>query len=1102
MIKNLLHTLQSLNIRLRVENGDLKINAPKGTLTTEIIEEIKAHKNELTKLLSSSESIPKAAIKESYALTSSQHRLWTLSQFETGNSAYNLFNAFEFKGVLEFEKLAEAFQILVKRHESLRTIFKEDDQGNLGQYIVPVAQYSGALQFTDLSNATAEVLSNHANTLQRHAFDLEKGPLFIGEIVKTTADHHILMLNMHHIIGDGWSMGILSKEFITIYNELVVGNEILLSDLPIQYKDYSEWQNSPSRLAMLEKSKAVWLETFSGDLPVLELPSDKTRPKLKTYNGSGLKHSFSKEITTQFNTHAQQKGVTLFMLLMAGINGVLSRYTNNRDIILGTPIAGRKHSDLENQVGLYLNTLAIRTAFEEKTSFEELLKIQKETLLKAYSHEDYPFDSLVEALDLKRDLSRSVLFDVLVVFQNQREILASENLTINGVEITSYKQLKRPFSKFDLTFAFAEYQGELSLHIEYNTDIYEPEFVARLAAHLDTFLTKAIQYPEQKVATLNYLSEAETTQLLQDFNDTAVAYPKDNTMVDLFVAQAKKTPEQIALVTDTKSFTYQELDEISNELSHYLLSNYNLAVEDLVGVKLGRSEWLPIALLAVLKSGCAYVPIDPNYPTQRIEYIEQDSKCKVTIDDNFITTFKQAESISKSLPQITFSSQHLGYIIYTSGSTGKPKGVMITHQNAVAMLCWSQREFSDTNFDILYAVTSHCFDLSVYEFFYPLSIGKQIRLLANGLSIGDYIQSDKNVLINTVPSVIHTLIEKGTTFENAVGINLAGEAFPVSIANHFTNSGIAIRNLYGPSEDTTYSSYYRVEGTYENSVPIGKALDNTQFYVLSEELALQPVGVIGEICISGDGLSRGYLYQPELTAEKFIVNPYKEDSKLYKTGDLGKWLPDGTIAYIGRKDSQVKIRGHRIELGEIEQVLQSQEDIDQCVVITATVNGDPVIVSYLVSTATIDKQQLRQSLSRELPEYMLPSYYVFLDKFPLTPNGKIDKKALPSVSTEDVIQQEYVAPANEIEEKLVAIWEEVLQKTKIGVSDIFFALGGHSLKATQVISKIQKEFNIKIELKELYKEPTITNLAGYIESIQILNKQQLIPSVVGEELVF
>ncbi|WP_374175230.1 amino acid adenylation domain-containing protein [Flavobacterium tructae] len=1088
MIENLIDTLENLNIRLRVENGDLKINAPKGTLTPEIIEDIKMYKNRFITLLSSSESIPNAAIKESYALTSSQYRLWTLSQFESGNSAYNLFAAFEFIGALEFGKLAEAFQILVERHESLRTVFKEDKQGNLGQYIVSAAQYSGGLQFRDLSNATAEVLSNHANTLQRHAFDLEKGPLFIGEIVKTTADHHILMLNMHHIIGDGWSMGVLSKEFVTIYNDLVIGNEIVLPDLLIQYKDYSEWQNSPSRQAVLEKSKALWVETFSGDLPVLELPSNKVRPKFKTYNGSGIKHSFSKESTTTLNTYAQQNGVTPFMVLMAGINGLLSRYTNSRDIILGTPVAGREHSDLENQVGLYLNTLAIRTTFEEKTSFEELLTLQKETLLNAYSHQDYPLDSLVEALDLKRDLSRSVLFDVLVVFQNQQELLGSESLTINGVEIKPYKNLKKAFSKFDLTFAFSEYQGEMTLDFEYNTDIYESEFVVRLAAHLENFLSKALQNPEQEVATLNYLSEAETTQLLEDFNNTAVEYPKDHTMVDLFVAQVQKTPEQIALVTDTKSFTYKELDEISNELSHYLLSNYNLAVEDLVGVKLDRSEWLPIALLAVLKSGCAYVPIDPNYPTQRIEYIEQDSKCKITIDDSLLEAFRKAESISKSLPQISFSSEHLGYIIYTSGSTGKPKGVMITHQNAVAMLCWSQREFSDTDFDILYAVTSHCFDLSVYEFFYPLSIGKQIRLLANGLSIGDYIQNDKNVLINTVPSVIHTLLEKGTSFENAVGINLAGEAFPVSIANHFTGSGIAIRNLYGPSEDTTYSSYYRVEGTYENSVPIGKALDNTQFYVLSEELALQPVGVIGEICISGDGLSRGYLYQPELTAEKFITNPFNENTKLYKTGDLGKWLPDGTIAYIGRKDSQVKIRGHRIELGEIEQVLQSQEDIDQCVVITATVNGDPVIVSYLVSTAIIDKQQLRQSLSKELPEYMLPSYYVFLDKFPLTPNGKIDKKALPSVSTEDVIQQEYVAPTNEIEEKLVAIWQDILKLEKIGITDNFFELGGNSLKATVLINRINKAFDTRFSIEDLYETQNVIGVSEKLKFIMFQNE--------------
>jgi acyl-CoA synthetase (AMP-forming)/AMP-acid ligase II/acyl carrier protein len=383
---------------------------------------------------------------------------------------------------------------------------------------------------------------------------------------------------------------------------------------------------------------------------------------------------------------------------------------------------------------------------------------------------------------------------------------------------------------------------------------------------------------------------------------------------------------------------------------------------------------------------------------------------------------------------------------------------------------------------MLYAVTSHCFDLSVYEFFYPLSIGKQIRLLPNGLAIADYIHHDKNVLINTVPSVVHALIDKGISFENAVGINLAGEAFPVSIANHFKNSAIALRNLYGPSEDTTYSSYYRVEGSYEGSVPVGKAIDNTQFYILSEDLALQPVGVIGEICISGDGLSRGYLYQPELTAEKFIANPFSENGKLYRTGDLGKWLPDGTVACLGRKDSQVKIRGHRIELGEIEHVLAAQSGIDQSAVIAATVHGQQAIVAYLVSSIGVDKQQLRLSLKQELPDYMIPGYFVFLDQLPLTPNGKIDKNALPPVSTDDIIKHEYVAPASETEEQLVAIWQDILGLEQIGSTDNFFELGGNSLHATKLLYIVHQTFNTKINIEKMFANPTVNFLAMEIEN--------------------
>ncbi|MFC4634988.1 amino acid adenylation domain-containing protein [Dokdonia ponticola] len=1097
MIEHLIHTLQSSKIGLKVVNGSLKINAPKDALTQEIIDEIKAHKSALIALLSSSESIPKAEKKAYYALTSSQQQLWTLSQFDAGNSAYNIFEAFEFKGTLSFEKLSVAFNKLVARHESLRTVFKEDEQGVLGQFVIPVNEYNGKLEFVDLSNATNQVLKDHSDTIQRHAFDLEKGPLFLGEIVKVAEEKHILMLNMHHIIGDGWSMSVLSTEFMTIYNGLCKGEEVVLPELSIQYTDYSEWQNSDARQEVLEKSKAFWLDTFSGDLPILELPSNTIRPKLKTYNGSSIDYIFSKESTSQLNTYAQQNGMTLFMVLMAGLNGLLSRYANTRDIILGTPVAGREHTDLENQVGLYLNTLAIRTAFEETATFEELLAIQKETLLKAYSHQEYPFGSLVEALDVQRDLSRSVLFDALVVFQNQQGLLVSGGLVLDGVEVTPYQNMDKSFSKYDLSFIFSEEKEKLSLHIEYNTDIYELDFVESLNIHFENFLTKAIQKPQEKVATINYLTSEEESRLLNDFNNTTVEYP-DTTLVDLFVNQVKKTPDATALMSGDMSFTYKELDELSNQLSHYLLSTYSLEQENLVGVKLDRSEWLLISLLAVLKAGCAYVPLDTKYPEQRIAYIEQDSQCKVTIDEEVIIAFKTAEPISKELPKIHITSENLAYIIYTSGSTGKPKGVMITHKNASSMLHWSASEFSDTPFEVLYAVTSHCFDLSVYEFFYPLSIGKPIRLLDSGLSISDYIDTDSHILINTVPSVLKMLIDKEVNFSNVAGINLAGEPFPASITSYFKDSGIALRNLYGPSEDTTYSSIYRVEKEYDRSVPIGKGIHNTQFYILSDALALQPIGVIGEICISGDGISRGYLHQPALTKEKFVVNRFREPASLagrsgtlYKTGDLGKWLPNGTIEYVGRKDSQVKIRGHRIELGEIEHVLQSQEGIDECIVMASKVQDELVVVSYLVSASSIDKQELRLSLGQELPEYMLPSYYVFLDEMPLTPNGKIDKKALPPVSSDDVIKREYVAPSNEIEETLAQLWEEVLGLEKIGVTDNFFELGGNSLKATVLINKINKAYNTRFSIQDLYETQEITGVSKKLQFIVFQNQLEL-----------
>ncbi|GAA0710921.1 hypothetical protein GCM10009430_00030 [Aquimarina litoralis] len=1084
MIENLLNNLQSLNIGIKVEDGNLKINAPKGVLTKDIVDDIKVNKDQLITLLSSSAGIPKAEKKEYYPLTPSQQRLWVLSQMDNGNTAYNIFGAYELHGILDENRLSVAFNSIVKRHESLRTIFKENEYGDLGQYIVPIEKCSEVLKFSKIkSNSDQDQLIHLINKKKNYNFDLEKGPLFVGEILKISSTRHVLMFNMHHIIGDGWSMEVLSKEFMLIYNGLEDNPTFSLPELSIQYKDYTEWLLQENQQEKVEKSEAYWLDKFNGDLPILEIPFSRVRPKIKTFNGSGFEYTFSSELTSKLNSYAQKNEATLFMVLMAGINGLFSRYTNNKDFILGTPVAGREHQDLENQVGLYLNTLAIRTEVKESTSFFELLEIQKATLLEAYSNQSYHFDSLLDKLNLQRDTSRSALFDVMVVLQNQQQLHASEDITLNNIKLFPFRGIQNSHSKFDISFLFTERNDELHLELEYNTDLYDEEIIERLVLHLANFLGCCLNNPNKRITTIDYLNVEEKRQLLHDFNATTKDYPVEKTIVDLFVDQVKTTPEATALIYEDNEFSYRELDELSNQLALYLIQKHNVGTEDLIGIKLERNEWLVISLLAVLKSGAAYVPIDPSYPKQRIEYIEKDSNCKVIIDSDLLVSFKKEEKFFSTLPNIHISASNLAYIIYTSGSTGNPKGVMIEHRNAVAMLSWSIREFGNTDFDVLYAVTSHCFDLSVYEIFYPLSVGRKIRLLNNGLSIRDHLVKDEKVLLNTVPSVAQALIDKKVSFKNVVGINLAGEPFPLFIADYFKDSGIEVRNLYGPSEDTTYSTYQEVEGSYKSSVPIGKPLDNTQIYILSEGLELQPVGVVGELCISGSGLSRGYLHKKELTNEKFIAHPFKEGKRMYKTGDLARWLPDGNIEFFGRKDDQVKLRGYRIELGEIEYVLQSQKGIVQNVVLVDHIEGSDVLVSYLVVEGQLDKQSLRASLLEELPDYMIPSYYVELKEIPLTPNGKVDKKALPRVESKDLIQQEYVAAETSLEKDLVSIWKEVLGIDRIGVTDNFFELGGHSLKVTLLVNKIKRVLGYELQVQDIFNNPTIQSLVSVISGV-------------------
>ncbi|WP_316634068.1 non-ribosomal peptide synthetase [uncultured Flavobacterium sp.] len=1033
-------------------------------------------KNEYTPL-------PVAEIMDSYPLTASQNRLWILSQMEGGSLAYNMPAAVNLKGAVDKNKLEESFKSLIDRHEILRTYFKTNNQGEVRQHIIPTENVKFAITEEDFCSVENqdEAVIDFLHEKNAEPFDLEQAPLVRASLIKLKEDEYVFFLSLHHIIGDGWSIELLIAEVVSTYNSLTQGKEIHLPKLRIQYKDYAVWLNGVIQQEEQQVSEQYWLDQFKGDLPVLELPSFKKRPLVQTYKGHNLTHHFSIEFLEKIKTFSKEQDVTLFMTLMAGINALLHRYTGQDDIIVGTPIAGREHPDLENQIGLYLNTLGIRTQFKEKNSFLDLVTLQKETLLSAYDHQNYPFDALIGKLNLKRDTSRSALFDVLVILQNQAQLNNLNTEELLNLEVSGY-DFSRRMSQFDLSFTFVETNG-LELSIEYNTDIYDDYLIERMFVHFENLLTELLAQPSKAIQEADYLASSEKQQLMLEFNNTDVAFSKEETLLDLFEKQVKKTPNQIAVVFEDIELTYRELNENANRLAHYLIENYTIEPDDLIGIKLERSEQILVVILGILKSGAAYVPIDVNYPKERIAYIEQDSNAKIVIDQKALEIFIKAQrKYSKENVEKINIPEDLAYIIYTSGTTGNPKGVMIEHRNAVELINWSAVEFDSAKFEIMYAVTSYCFDLSIYEFFYALSIGKKIRILRNALEIKEYVSKEDKILLNTVPSVVRQLLENKVDLKNVSLINMAGEIVPVDIVKKLQKQPIEVRNLYGPSEDTTYSTAYLIKNQEYRSILIGKPISNSQVYILDDYLNPVSIGVTGKLYVSGAGVARGYLNKPELTAEKFMNNPFIEGKRMYDTGDLGCWLPDGNIEFLGRKDQQVKLRGYRIELGEIENtILQYSEDLKQVVVEVKGENEEKVLVAYFVSATELDKSKLRSFLQNSLPDYMIPGFYIALEKLPLTPNGKIDRKALPNISGNDIIRKEYIAPESETEKILVAIWQEVLGVEKIGVTDNFFEMGGHSLVVAQVINRTHKQLEKTVSFKTFFANPTIKDLSKQLQ---------------------
>ncbi|MDI5895996.1 non-ribosomal peptide synthetase [Flavobacterium algoritolerans] len=1031
----------------------------------------------------------------SYPLSAAQRRLWVLSQFSEGNRAYNMPGAYVLEGNLNFHAFEDSFKKLIERHESLRTTFRENENGEIHQYITPFNDVEFELPLIDITNEKdkEEQLRQIVQQEFNIAFDLSQGPLIRAVLVQMDEDKFLINCNMHHIISDGWSMSVLIRDLLQFYNNSIKESVFPMKPLLIQYKDYVIWQQKQLEGESLKKHQEYWLKQFEGDLPVLELSGDKTRPLVKTYNGANRSRIIVGELSKELKALNQEQGSTLFMSLLAIVNALFHRYTGQEDIIIGSPIAGREHIGLEQQIGFYLNTLALRTQFKGSDSYETLLSNIIENTLKAYEHQIYPFDALVDDLELHRDTSRSALFDVMIILQNAGISAETDSC---GLKVSTYNDVQNHTSKFDLTLIFTEVEDKIELNIEYNTDIYLASTIERLLHHFEQLLAAALKNPQMPIENLDYLSTKEKDQLLNEFNGSKMAYPKDKTLIELFLNQVTQRPESIALVFEEKEFTFRELDEKSNRLAHYLMKHYDLKIEDLVGIKLERSELLIVAILGVLKTGAAYVPIDPENPQERIDYILEDSDCKVLIDEIQFRKFEEEQSfLPNDVIKTAGKSSDLAYVIYTSGSTGKPKGCMVQHQGVINRIEWMWNEFDYNAEDIILQKTTFTFDVSVWELFMPLCWGiKMVMCNKEDVSspnrLLSLIENHKITCVHFVPSMLNAFISS-PLFENddlksrlkyLKRVSASGEALSAETVKSWYNKlDTPIFNLYGPTEASIEVTCYETKKG-DLKIPIGKPIWNTQIYITDSRNELVPMGVVGEINIAGDGLARGYLNQYDLTQTSFVPNPFEHGKKMYKTGDVGKWLPEGNIEYLGRKDTQIKIQGYRIELGEIESAICSYPDIDYAIaVVKSNPDESKELVAYIVSKKSLSSSEIRSWLSRTLPAYMLPSYFIQVEKLLLNASGKADRKKIMQMQGVALSSEaEYVEPRNETEEKLTVIWQELLGTELIGVKDNFFDLGGQSIKAIKLNIKIKNEFDIDLDLRTIFLEPTIEKLAEKI----------------------
>ncbi|HET6977284.1 MAG TPA: amino acid adenylation domain-containing protein [Pyrinomonadaceae bacterium] len=1037
-------------------------------------------------------------------LSFAQQRLWFLDQFEPSSHTYNMPGAVRIGGLLNVIALERSLNEIVRRHESLRTRFPLVD-GEPVQAIDPFELFD--LPVEDLSvlpelireTRLAEITTRHS----RQIFSLSSGPLLHMNLVRLAVDEHVLLVTMHHIISDGWSLELFFQELSILFQAFSEQKACPLPELKIQYADFAHWQRQVLQGASLESLLNYWRRQLGGPLPILELPYDHMPPRLRSFAGNKETLVLSAPLTDELKAFSRREGVTLFMTLVAAFKVLLYRYSGQEDIIVGTPAANRNQFEAEELIGFFVNTLILRSKVSGTQTFRDLLDHIRETVIDASAHQEMPFEKLVEELHPDRDTSRNPFFQVMVAWQKTPATVVE----FSGVTLTPL-EVETATAKFDLTLNLMETPAGLRLNLEYSTDIFKPATIGRMATHLKTLLEHIVADPGQRISQLRLLEEAERRQLLQEFNETGVC-ESELALHQFFERQAAATRAATALLYGEEQVSYGELNERANQLAHYLRS-LGVGPETLVGVLLERTPDLIVALLGVLKTGAAYVPLDPASPAARLSFVLADAGAAVVLTEAGLArklarasaTVICVDSValedqSVSNPSVTVSAENLAYVIYTSGSTGIPKGVALTHGSTSALLHWAQGVFSREQLRYTLAATSVSFDHSIYEIFLPLSVGTSIVLARNALELPTLPGAGLVTLINTVPSAIRELLRLEAIPASVHTINLAGEALSAELVRRLyeQTSVEQVWNLYGPTEDTTYSTAALIEPEVSGLVTIGRPITGTEAYVLDDELEPVPVGVTGELYLSGAGLARGYLKRAELTAERFVPNPLSEETgaRMYRTGDLARYRSNGEIEYLGRTDHQVKVRGSRLKLGEIEAVISADERVSAVVVVA----NDQTLVAYVVLKEQGIEAELRRRVQEKLPDYMAPAVFVALEELPLTANGKIDLKRLPTVELQSLAVEDYVAPRNSIEEMVAEIWSQVLHQERIGVHDNFFSLGGHSLLATQIVTRLRESFHLDLPLRQFFESPTVAGVASIIDKTHV---EEADPQLLAEML--